>query len=89
MFGHVDVEHAPPMVGKDDQDEQHAQVNGRNCQEIDRDQVPDMVGQERAPGLRRGCAPLRHQPGNGTLGHVDAELEELGMNTWRTPERIA
>ena len=33
-------------------------------------------------------APPRHQPGHGLLGHVDAELEEFGMNTWRTPERI-
>ncbi len=53
MLGHVEVEDAPALVGEDDQDEEHAQVGGRNGEEIDRDQFADMVGQERAPGLRR------------------------------------
>ena len=63
-------------------------VSGGNGEEIDRDEVPDMVGEERAPGLRRGCAPLRDQPGDRTLGHVDAELQEFAMDSGRTPERI-
>ena len=42
------------MVGEDDQDEEHTQASGGNGEEVDRDQVPDMVREERAPGLRGG-----------------------------------
>src|SRR5207244_11998348 len=31
---------------------------------------------------------LRHQPGDGALGQVDAELEELGMDSRGAPEWI-
>ena len=47
-----------------------------------------MVGEERPPGLRRRGAPLRHQPGDGALGHVDAELQELAMDSRGAPEGI-
>jgi hypothetical protein len=39
MLGDVEVEDAPPMVGKHDEDEEHAEVRGRHREEIDRDQV--------------------------------------------------
>ncbi len=61
VFGHVEVEDAPAMVGKHDEDEQHAEVHGSNSEEIDRDQVLDVVGQEGAPRL------VRWSP--GALGH--------------------
>jgi hypothetical protein len=38
--------------GKHDEDEEDAQARGGHGEEIDRDQVPDMVGEERPPGLR-------------------------------------
>ena len=47
-----------------------------------------MVVEERPPGLGGRCAPLRDQPGDGSLGHVDAELQELAMDSWRAPQRI-
>ena len=52
MFRHVEVEDTPAMVAEDDQDEEHAQASGGDREEIDGDQVADMVGQERPPGLR-------------------------------------
>jgi hypothetical protein len=51
---------APAMVGEHDEDKEHTQAGAGDGEEIDGDDVPDMVGEERAPGLRRGCAPLRH-----------------------------
>jgi hypothetical protein len=33
-----------------------------------------MVGEERPPGLRGPGAPLGHEPGDCTLGDVEAEL---------------
>src|SRR5256712_11625953 len=41
-----------------------------------------------APGLRGRCAALRHQAGDGALGHVDAELEELAVDSGGTPQGI-
>jgi hypothetical protein len=60
MLGHVEVQDAPPMVGEHDQDEEHAPVSGGHREEVDGDQVADVVREERAPGLRRRGAPLRH-----------------------------
>jgi hypothetical protein len=51
MLGHVEVEDAPAMVGEDDENEEHAQVRDGHREEIDGDEVPDMVGQKRSPGL--------------------------------------
>src|SRR6266705_2843042 len=47
-----------------------------------------MVGEECSPGLRGKCAALRQQAGDGALGHVDAELEELTVDSWGAPEWI-
>jgi hypothetical protein len=46
MFGHAKVENAAAMVGEDDQDEEDAQVRGRNGEEVDRHEVPAMVGED-------------------------------------------
>jgi hypothetical protein len=44
MFGHVEVEDAPAVVGEHDEDEENAEPSGGNSEEIDRDQVSDMIG---------------------------------------------
>jgi len=51
MLGHVEVEDAAALVGKHDEDEEDAQLHGGHREEIDSDEVPDMVGEERTPGL--------------------------------------
>ena len=88
VFSHVEVDDAPAMVNEHDENEEDAQARGGHCEEIQRDQVPDMVVEERPPGLRRPGAPLRHEPGDGALGHVDAELQGLAMDAWGAPEGV-
>ena len=88
MLGHVKMDDLSAMMNEHDQNEEDAQAYGGNREEVEGDEISDMVVEERPPGLGWRSAPLRHQPGHGSLGHVDAELEELGMDTWRTPERI-
>ena len=88
LLGDIEVEDAPAVVGEHDEDEQDAQTGGGNCEEVDRDEVANMVGEERAPSLRGGWAALRHEPGDGTLGHVDAKLQELTMDSRGAPERV-
>src|SRR6266404_7993559 len=53
MLGDIEVEDAPAVVGEHDEDEQNAQARGGTSEEIDGDEVPDVIGQEGAPRLRR------------------------------------
>ena len=88
VLGHVEVDNAPAMVSEHDENEEHAQARGGHREEIEGDQASDMVVEERPPGLRRPGAPLRHEPGDGALGHVDAELQGLAMDAWGAPEGV-
>ena len=45
-----------------------------------------MIGEERPPSLGGRGAPLREQPGDGAFGHLDAELEKLGMDSRGAPD---
>src|SRR6267143_1269260 len=89
VLGHVEMDDAPAMVGEHDEDEEDAEASGGHGEEIDRDQVPDVIGQKRPPGLRGRGAPLREQPRDGAFGHIDAELQELTMDSRGAPERFA
>lgn len=75
MRGHVEVNDTPTMVSEDDQDEEDAEASGGNGKEIDRDQVANVVHEERPPRLGGRGAPLREQPGDGAFCHIDAELK--------------
>ena len=59
VLGHVEVDEAPAVVSEHDENKEDAQARGWHRKEIQRDQVPDMVGKERPPGLRRGSARSR------------------------------
>jgi len=76
------------MVGEHDEDEEDAEPRGWHGEEVDRDQVPDVIGQKRPPGLRGRGAPLGEQPRDGAFGHIDAELRELAMDSWGAPEWV-
>jgi len=88
VFGHVEVDDAPAMLSEHDEDEEHPQARGGDREEIDADQVPNTVGEERPPGLGRRNAPLREQPGDRTLGHLDPQLQEFAMDSGGAPEEI-
>jgi hypothetical protein len=88
VLGHVEVDDAPSMVSEHDDDEEDAEASGGHGKEVDRDQVPDMVSQERSPGLGGLGTALRDQARDGALGHVEAKLQELAMDSWGAPERV-
>src|SRR6266446_10182674 len=88
MLGDVEVDEAPAVVGEHDEDEEDAEPSSGHGEEIDRDQVPDMIGQKGSPSLRWRGASLRNQPRDGALGHIDAELEEFAMDAWGAPEWV-
>ena len=82
--GCILVDDPTTVVGEDDEDEQDTETGGGHGEEVDRDQVRDIVGEERAPGLRGLEAPLRHEPGDGALGDIDTELQEFPVDARRT-----
>ncbi len=53
VLGDIEVEDAPAVVREHDEDEQNAQARAGNSEEIDGDQIREVIGQERAPSLRR------------------------------------
>ena len=59
VLGDVEVDDAPAVLSEHDENEEDAEASGRHGKEVDRDQVPDMVGEERPPGLIR---PRRRFP---------------------------
>jgi len=88
MLGDIEMDDPPATMSEDDENEEYTQACRGNREEIEGDEISDMVGEERPPSLGWRYAPLRHQPGHGALTEVDAELEELGMDAWGTPQGI-
>ncbi|MGH7006117.1 MAG: hypothetical protein ACREIP_19410, partial [Alphaproteobacteria bacterium] len=55
---------------------------------IDGRDVGSVIAQEGAPTLGRWPAALDHVLGDCRLGHLEAELWELAVNAWRSPQLI-
>jgi hypothetical protein len=51
MLCHVEVQYATPVVRQHDEHIPHTKGGGRDGQEINRDQLPEVVVEKRAPGL--------------------------------------
>jgi len=56
MLGDGYVHDASPLMGQDHQHEQQAIRGGRDHEEIGRHDLVDVIGQKRAPRLRRDAA---------------------------------
>src|SRR5262249_55433347 len=61
VLGHIEVDDPPAVVGEHDKHEEHPQARGGDREEVEGDQVANMIGEERPPGLGRRGAPLRDQ----------------------------
>jgi len=70
------------------EDEKDAEASGGHGEEVDRDQVANVVSEERPPCLRGLGRTLGHEAGDRTLGDVDAELQQLAVDAGRTPQGI-
>ena len=47
-----------------------------------------MIAKEGLPALRRWLPSLCHVFCYGRLADIDAELEQLAVNPWRSPQRV-
>src|SRR5262245_50052394 len=67
---------------------EQSERDGRDDQQVHCRNATRMVAQECLPALGRGSSPARHILGDARLPNVDAELEQLAVDAWRTPQRI-
>src|SRR6266478_5019646 len=73
---------------QDDEHVEHTEGRCRHYEEVDRSKIGDVILKEGSPSLRGRLRATRHETGNGPLGNLEAELEQLTMNARGTPERI-
>ena len=73
VCGHVEMNHFPPCVRKDDQHEEHLEPDRGDGEEIERDELRQVILQEGPPG------------GRGRLSRADAILLDRGFRH-RNPE---
>jgi hypothetical protein len=88
MLGDVEVDDAAAVVSEHNENEEDAEASSRYGKEVDRDQVADVVGEKRPPSLRGLGAPFGHEAGDGTLGDLDAEPQELAVDARCSPQGI-
>jgi hypothetical protein len=67
ILGHVEVNDTPALMSEHYENEEDAQTHGGDREEVEGNQISDMVGEERPPGLGRREAPLRDQAGDGAF----------------------
>src|SRR2546428_2829394 len=72
----------------DDKGIEQVEANGRNDEQVHGGDVRRVVTQEGAPSLGRRSTLLDHVLRDAGLSDLEAELEQLAMDAWRSPQRI-
>jgi hypothetical protein len=88
MIRDGEVNDPAAVVGEEHQDEQQPARRRGHDEEVSRNQLLDMVGQERPPRLRGEWPTADHVFRDGRLRDSDSQFEEFTVNPRRTPERI-
>ena len=83
--GHVEVPDRAPGIVENQEHVDHSEGNRRHGEEVDRDNVFGVVGQEGAPGLGWGPVWLDHILGHRALADIDAKFEQLAVDAGRSP----
>jgi len=87
VVGRVEVDDATATVVDDEEPVKDAHARRWNGEEVHRGGQVAMIPQERNPSfedIRRRTLP-RHVAGDGALGNVEAQLEQLSVDTRRAP----
>ena len=81
MSGDAKMQNAPPLMRQDQQHVEHLEPDGRYRKEVDRNHGLHMVLQEGSPGLGGRVVAAHQVLAHTRLANVDAELEQLSVNT--------
>src|SRR5271155_4620173 len=75
-------------VAHNDKTIENLECDRRQDKEVDRRDAVDVIAEKRPPALRRWPRVAAHVPSDRRLGDLEAELEQLTMNTRRAPECV-
>src|ERR1700722_17784333 len=78
----------PSSVAQNDKTIQNLECDRRQDKEVDRRDAVDVIAEKRPPALRRWPRVAAHVPSDRRLGDLEAELEQLTMNTRRAPQCV-
>src|SRR5271168_3362573 len=67
---------------------QNLECDRRQDKEVDRRDAVDVIAEKRPPALRRWPRVAAHVPSDRRLGDLEAELEQLTMNTRCAPKCV-
>ena len=75
-------------VAHNDKTIQNLECDRRQDKEVDRRDAVGVIAEKRPPALRRWPRVAAHVPSDRRLGDLEAELEQLTMNTRRAPKCV-
>src|SRR6516165_6875860 len=88
MAGDREVHEPTAVMAKDYEHKQPAKCGGWNDEAISRDEILDVIGQKRTPGLGRRVPVPQHVLGYGCLRDLDAEFAQLAVYAGCTPAGV-
>ena len=71
-----------------DEDEQNFEPDRMYREEVDRNELGHMIGEERSPRLGWRLGMADHVFGDGRLGNLNAQFQKFAVNSRRSPERV-
>ena len=85
MLGDIEMHNAPAIMSQNEKHVQDPKSESGHHEKVHRDQLLDMIFQERPPGLGRRLPMLHHIFRDRGLGNLDSKLEQFGVQPWRSP----
>ena len=88
MLGNVEPHNLSATVSQDDHDVEQSKRGRHRDEHVDGGDADCFVAQEAAPCRRRRSDPSHHVLCDRGLADLDAELQELAVDTRRTPQWV-
>src|SRR5215471_6367117 len=87
-FRHIEMQNTATVVRQNHEDIQHAELYGRNREEVNRDHLAYVISEKRHPGLRRLSCLLGHEARHSPFGNLKSQLFQFTVHAWRSPSGI-
>src|SRR5215475_8932685 len=85
MSRDIEMDDASTMICEHDEDEQNFEPDRMYREEVDRNELGHMIGEERSPRLGWRLGMADHVFGDGRLGNLNAQFQEFSVNSSRSP----
>src|SRR5499433_1493363 len=85
VFRDIEVQNTAAVMCEDNEDIQHSEPYGRNCKEVDRYHLADVISKKRHPGLRWRSRLLGHQPRYRPFRNLKSQLSQFSMDSRCSP----